>query len=235
MSDLRTQLEEDLGALRAAVTNMGLLADRMLDTAVQAVTDFQPGMTRRVIVEDDEADAIDAQVERDTTRLIALQQPVAQDLRVIITALKAVNELERVCDYAVDIAKIGRRISRAGVYKPLVDFPRLASAARSMLADVLKAFVNGDTELVQQVIRDDDIVDDLYHEYRDYMIALMQQEPDVVFQAAFMLLACKYLERVGDHIVNVAEDVYYMHTGDPVPLAKKRRSAQPEDMHAAQQ
>ena len=234
MSELRTQLEQDLGELRNAVTNMGVLADRMLETAVNAVTGFVPGLARQVILEDDQADAIDAQVERDAVRLIALQQPVAQHLRVIITSLKAINELERICDYAVDIAKIGRRIARTGVYKPLVDFPRLAAAARSMLADALKAFVSGDTDLVMTVISADDIVDDLYHEYRDHLIGLMQRDSDVVYQGAFMLLACKYLERVGDHVVNVAEDIHYMHTGDPVPLAKKRRAGQPEDLHCIQ-
>lgn len=233
MSDLRTQLEADLGRLRSAVGNMGALADRMLDDAIRAVTDFQPGAARKVIVADDEADAIDAQVERDAALLIALQQPVAQDLRVIITALKAVNELERICDYAVDIAKIGRRIARTEVYKPLVDLPKLAAAARSMLATCLRAFVSGDTELVQQVIQADDIVDDLYHEYRDHLIALMQQDPQTVHQAAFILLGSKYLERIGDHIVNIAEDVHYMYTGDPVPLAKKRREGQPENMRTA--
>jgi phosphate transport system protein len=229
MSDLRTQLEEDLGKLRAAVSSMGALADQMLDDAVRAVTDFQPGAARKVISADDQADAIDAQVERDAALLIALQQPVAADLRLILTALKNVNELERVCDYAVDIAKIGRRIARNDIYKPLVDLPKLASAARSMLASALKAFVSGDTEAVHQVIQADDIVDDFYHECRDHLIGLMQQDPSIVFQAAYMLLACKYLERVGDHIVNMAEDVYYMHTGDTVPLAKKRKSAQPPD------
>ncbi|MBM3495286.1 MAG: phosphate signaling complex protein PhoU, partial [Armatimonadetes bacterium] len=210
MAEVRTQLEENLGRLRVAVSNMGALADRMLDDAIRAVTEYEPGAARKVIVSDDEADAVDTQVERDASLLIALQQPVAQDLRVIITALKSVNELERICDYGVDIAKIGRRIARSGPYKPLVDLPRLASLARAMLADTLKAFVSGDTALVHSVIEADDGVDDLYHEYRDHLIATMQQDPEVVYQAAYMLLACKYLERVGDHVVNVAEDIYYM-------------------------
>jgi len=233
MAELRTQLEADLGRLRMAVSDMGALADQMLDDAVRAVTDFQPGAARKVIVADDNADAIDAQVERDAALLIALQQPVALDLRVIITALKAVNELERICDYAVDIAKIGRRIARHDLYRPLVDLPKLASAARSMLATCLRAFVSGDTRLVHDVIQSDDIVDNLYHDYRDHLITLMQQDQQVVHQAAFVLLACKYLERVGDHVVNIAEDVYYMHTGDPVPLAKKRREGQAEDVHSS--
>jgi phosphate transport system protein len=229
MADLRTQLSEDLGHLRGAVSAMGALADRMLDDSIRAVTAYEPGAARKVIISDDEADAIDARVEHEVALLIALQQPVANDLRLILTVLKSVNELERICDYGVDIAKIGRRIARAGPYKPLVDLPRLATLARAMLADALRAFVSGDTDLVHRVIAADDGVDDLYHASRDSLIAAMAQDPTLVYQATYVLLACKYLERVADHVVNIAEDIYYMHTGDTVPLAKRRRSAQPEE------
>lgn len=225
MATLRTEMGEHLGRLRASILRIGGVADRMLEDAILAVTDHKPELTTRVISEDDRADAIDADVEREAVLLIALQQPVASDLRLITTSLKAVNEIERIGDYAVDIAKIGRRIARRGSYRQLVDIRRLANCVRSMLRDTLSGFVSGDTDLLLSVIKSDDVADDLYHQFRDYLIETMERQSAVVYQASYLLLACKYLERVGDHVVNVAEDVYYMHTGEFVPSAKKSKWA----------
>jgi len=224
MATIRTQFSSHLVELRTHVTNMGAVVDRMLEAALLAVTDYRPELTKQVIRTDDEVDSIDAAVERDAALLIALQQPVAADLRVISTALKAITDLERIGDYAVDIAKIGRRIAKRGVYRPLVDLPRLAACVRSMLRDALRAMLAGDLKSVQPVIEADDEVDDLYHAFRDQLIEEMERDSGVVYQGAYMLLACKYLERAGDHVVNVAEHVYYMVTGEPAQdLAKKQR------------
>lgn len=223
MATLRGEFSEHLEHLRDAILRIGNVADRMLDRAIMAVTNHEPDLTSSVIRTDDEADAIDADVEREAVLLIALQQPVASDLRMITASLKVVNEIERISDYAVDIAKIGRRIARRGTYKPLVDIARLAACVRTMLKDVLKAFLSGDTVLLRQIIAMDDVADDLYHQYRDYLIETMERQSSVVYQAAYLLLACKYLERVGDHVVNVAEDVYYMHTGEYLVAEKKRK------------
>jgi phosphate transport system protein len=223
MSQMRGEFSEHLTRLRESILRIGTVADRMLDDAIKAVTDHSPDLTSSVIRRDDEADAIDADVEREAVLLIALQQPVASDLRVITVSLKAVNEMERIGDYAVDIAKIGRRIARRTSYNAIVDIARLAACVRGMLRDVLRAFVTGDTDLLLKVIQTDDVADDLYHQYRDYLIETMERQSSLVFQAANMLLACKYLERVGDHVVNVAEDFYYMHTGEFLFSEKKRK------------
>lgn len=228
MTQLRTEFSEHLARLRDAILRIGSIADDMLEDAIQVIAHRESDLTRRVIERDDEADAIDADVEREAVLLIALQQPVAQDLRAITTALKVVNEIERIGDYAVDIAKIGRRILRRGKCRPLVDIARLATFVREMLRDVMTGFVSGDTELLQRVIQADDTADDLYHQYRDYLVETMERQPDTVYEGAFLLLACKYLERVGDHIVNVAEDAYYMHTGEFLTSAKKRKWQQAE-------
>jgi len=223
MAQLRSDYSEHLASLRSAIVRIGTIADHMLDEAISVITRRNADLTVDVLRHDDEADAIDADVEREAVLLIALQQPVAFDLRSITTALKVVNEIERIGDYAVDIAKIGRRILRRGKCRHLVDIARLANCVREMLRDVLQGFVSGDTELLRRVIAADDTADELYHQYRDYLIETMERQSDTVYEGAYLLLACKYLERVGDHVVNVAEDAYYMHTGEFLVSEKKRK------------
>ncbi|NLI01058.1 MAG: phosphate signaling complex protein PhoU [Chthonomonadales bacterium] len=230
MSSTRTPFDEELSRLRTHVLAMGETLDHMLDLSMQALTGQDPELTKAVLAADDEVDRLDAEIEADCLRMIALQQPVASDLRKLGTAFKVVTDLERIGDYAVDIAKIGRRISRRGLfYKPLVDMPRLAGLVRAMLRDVMSAFVNQDLDVVARVVTADDEVDDLYHRYRDFVIEAMRQDTTQVYVGTFVVLAAKYLERVGDHLVNVAERIHYMVTGDLVQLAKQRKlSAQSE-------
>jgi phosphate transport system protein len=209
---------------------MGETLDRMLDTSIRALTEQDAELTQAVLRADNEVDRLDAAIEASCLRMIALQQPVASDLRQIGTAFKVVTDLERIGDYAVDIAKIGRRIGRRGLfYKPIVDMPRIAGLARAMLRDAMAAFVNHDLELVARIVAADDELDDLYHRYRDHLIEAMRQDTSVVYIGTFLVLAAKYIERVGDHLVNVAERVHYMVTGDMVQLAKQRKLAAPPE------
>jgi len=226
MGATRASFDEELTRLRGYVQSMGTVLDAMLEDAVRAVTEQEETLTTATIAAEDEIDRLDSLVEQTCLRLIALQQPVASDLREIGTAYKIVTDLERVGDYAVDIAKIGRRIHRRGLaYKPVVDLPRMAGLVRAMLKDVLTAYVNHDLQLVDRVVAADDVVDDVYHQYRDYTIEAMRQDTSLVYLGTFVVLATKYLERVGDHIVNVAERLHYLVTGELVPLAKVRKRA----------
>lgn len=234
MSTTRAPFDDELAVLRTHVLAMGETLDHMLSTAVRAVTEQNPELTLEVLRSDDEVDRLDAEIEADCLRMIALQQPVASDLRQLGTAFKVVTDLERVGDYAVDIAKIGRRISRRGLfYKPLIDLPRLADLVRAMLRDAMTAFVSHDLEVVQRIVAADDVVDDLYHRCRDHLIEAMRQDTSLVYVGTFLVLASKYIERVGDHLVNVAERVHYMVTGELVQLAKQRKlagvSGRPQD------
>ena len=222
----RAPFDDELASLRTHVLAMGETLDLMLDNAIRAVTEQEPDLTIQVLRSDDEVDRLDAEIEADCLRLIALQQPVASDLRQLGAAFKVVTDLERIGDYAVDIAKIGRRISRRGLfYKPLVDLPRLSGLVREMLHDAMTAFVSHDLQMVQRIVAADDAVDDLYHRYRDYLIEAMRQDTSVVYVGTFLVLASKYLERVGDHLVNVAERIHYIVSGELVPLAKQRKQA----------
>lgn len=220
MAVTRLLFEHEIQTLQEQMLEMATCADAMLDSAIQGLMTGNLGLIKEVVRKDDVVDDFDLMIESKCLTLIATQQPVAHDLRVIGTALKAITDVERIGDYAVDIAKIGRRLVRAGeIYRPLVDIPLLTSLARAMLHDALQAFIHHDLDLVEKVINDDDAVDKLYHQMRDNLTKEMQTEPTHALLALNLLLSAKYLERVSDHVVNIAERVFYLETGELKQLA----------------
>ena len=198
----------------------------MIASSVDALIRGDVVKAKEVVNQDDVVDELDLEIEHLCLRLIATQQPVAHDLRVIGSALKVITDIERIADYAVDIAKIGRRLAKAEtLYRPLTDLPRLTQLSRGMLRDALQAFVNRDLALVEKVIRDDDDVDDLYHQMRLTLTHTIQNEPTHGLLAMNTLFAAKYLERVSDHVVNIAERVYFIETGALKPPKEKAAEA----------
>ncbi|MGC8668901.1 MAG: phosphate signaling complex protein PhoU [Chthonomonadales bacterium] len=220
----RVQFEEELRRLGDQVLRMGSEADRMLDLALQALTQQSVELAEQVIAGDDAIDDLDIQIEMEAMRIIALQQPVARDLRLVGTALKVISDIERIGDHAVDIAKVARKLARDTFFKPLADIPYMAERVRGMLRDALTAFVTHDLDLVRSVVAADDEIDDLFHKLRDELHAAMSRDAKLVVQASYLLFVAYYLERVADHIVNIAERVYYVETGKLEQLARTHKS-----------
>jgi phosphate transport system protein len=224
MAVTRTQFEEQLEALRLRLLEMGSLADEMVAAAMQALVEQNVSLAEQVIARDDVVDALDIAIETDCMRMIALQQPLARDLRLIGTALKVITDLERISDHAVDIAKVARKLARDTFLKPLVDLPRMSMRVRQMLRDALQSFITHDLSLVHQVVETDDEIDVLFHRIRDDLHAAMKRDPEVVVQASYLLFVAHYLERIADHTVNIAERVHYVETGDLIQLAKSHKA-----------
>lgn len=220
----RSQFEHDIDELRASMLEMGALVDRMLANAVKALVSQDIPLAERVLLDDDAVDDLDLHIESSCIRIIALQQPNARDLRLVGTVFKVITDLERIGDHAVDIAKVARKLAHAEFRKTIVDIPKIADAARSMLREALEAFVKHDLSLVEHVIRGDDEVDRLFHLYRGDLHAAMKGNPDDVVEASYLLFVCHYLERVSDHAVNIAERVAYVETGELEQLAKSHKS-----------
>ncbi len=218
----RVQFESDLRMLRARLLQMGTVADGMLERAIQALIEQDVDTANQVIADDDKVDEMDLEIEMDCIRLLALQQPVARDLRLVGTAVKVITDIERVADHSVDIAKVARKLAGDTFYKPLVDIPRMAACVRQMLRDALGAFVNYDETLIAGVIAGDDEVDTLFHQLRDELHQAMRTTPDLVVQASYLLFVAHYLERIADHAVNIAERVNYTQTGDLRQFAHSR-------------
>src|SRR5688572_29770859 len=152
MNITRSQFGEALESLRRRLIEMGNDVDSMMATALRALTEQSGEMAERVIFADDEVDNLDIQIEAECMRLLALQQPMARDLRLIGTALKVITDLERIGDHAVDIAKVARKLAKEPLYAPLVDIPKMGAQVREMLEDALSAFVNHDLPLVDKVV-----------------------------------------------------------------------------------
>jgi phosphate transport system protein len=209
----REQFHTELEALEREILRIGALVEEQMARAVDALSRQDLALARQVIDDDDVVDDLEMDVERRCFRLLALQQPMAGDLRIISTALKVVTDLERMADHAADIAKVTLRLAGAPPVKPLVDIPRMATVAAHMVRAALNAYVERDVALALDMIRMDDEVDRLYRVIFEDLETLMRQRPETVGQATYLLFVASYLERIADHATNVGEWVLYMVTG----------------------
>jgi phosphate transport system protein len=224
MSTTRTHYEEELESLRNSLLRMGAMADRALADAMRALNERSVELAEVVIDFDDQIDHLDISIEADCMRLIALQNPMARDLRLIGTVMKAITDLERIGDHAVDIAKVARKLARLDKHHDLADLPRMANAVRDMLRTALEAFVRHDLTLVEAAVRADDEVDELFHTIRADLLEVMQKDSSLVIEATYLLFTAHYLERMADHAVNIAERVHFVETGELSQLAKSHKA-----------
>lgn len=226
MPNIRQSFRDELAALEQELLHMGTLTGAMLGDAVEAIHQNDVTLAETVLTQDDVIDKMDRQIEAQCIRLLALQQPMARDLRQVESTLKIITDLERIGDHAVDIAKIARKLTQEFSLKaPLVDVGPLAEIARAMLAQSLQSLVRHDLPLAAQVCDDDDKADVAFKSLRDELLELTQAEPSRIFPASYLLLAAVYLERIADHATNIAERVYYIETGERKVLG--RREARP--------
>ena len=213
MASTRQSYNQELEALRQKILEMGTGVEQAIDRAVGSLIKKDFEMARCVMDGDDYIDNLESEIEDKCIVLIARQQPLARDLRIISTGLKITTDLERVGDHAFDIAKIALEIGNEPLIKPLVDIPRVSAMAQKMLNDSLVAYINLDITLAEQVCADDDAVDDLYAQMFRELLTYMMEDPTTIKQATQLLFVARYLERVADHATNIAEWVIYLATG----------------------
>jgi phosphate transport system protein len=216
---LRVRYEAKVHALAARLCLMGTHVSAMVRDAMQALQDRDDAQALSVIARDNTADDMDLAIEEDCIHLIWSQQPVAADLRVIGTALKAITDLERIGDHAVDIAKIARELNDSVPAPPATDLPRLAEASLRVLDEAIRAFASRSMELVERAITGDDEVDGLYARALADLDGATVRDPAHAVQYNRLSLVALYLERIADHAVNIAERVAYLLTGDYKHLA----------------
>jgi phosphate transport system protein len=209
-----SELEHDL-------LDMGSRAEQMVGQAVDALCSLDANLAHVVMSRDDEIDERDLAIEARCLRLLALQQPMAGDLRVVGTAMKMITDIERVGDLAVDIAKIALKVEKELGETSFIDFPKMSKVARDMLHEALEAYVHRDLERVQRVCERDEEVDALYRELRSHIFDNMRANPNLVVADGYLLLAIHHVERIADHAVNIAERVNFMVTGEFKKLSVK--------------
>jgi phosphate transport system protein len=205
--------DKDIDELRALVAEMGGLTEHAIDDAMRALINGDRALAAQVVENDKAIDALEARIEKLAVQTIALRAPLADDLREIIAALKIVGVVERMGDYAKNIAKRTHKLERAGQIEPLSLLPAMAQMARDMVKASLDAFAARDAEKAASVIERDRAVDDFYDSIFRTMVTFMMENPKTISESAHVLFIAKNLERIGDHATNIAEMVHYAVTG----------------------
>jgi phosphate transport system protein len=205
--------DQDIDRVRALISQMGGLAEHAIGEAMRCLTQRDVEGAQRVVDNDKKLDALEIETERRAVQLIALRAPMAGDLRDVVAALKISGVVERIGDYAKNIAKRVPLLEGAGKIEPLALLPEMARIATGMVHDVLDAFVQRDEEMAVQVWERDSAVDDFYDSIFRTLLTHMMENPQNIGQSAHLLFVAKNLERVGDHATNIAEMVYYAATG----------------------
>ena len=215
---VREAYHKDLHRLKEDIVNMGNLVGNAIGESVLSLKNRDVEMAQKVIDMDNEIDALDHEIEENCMRLLALQQPMARDLRLIISVLKMSIDLERIGDLSLEIAVITKMTANVPLVKPLIDIPRMSEICQEMIKDCMKAFENKDAELAKQIARRDDEIDALFDQIRRELITIMIEEPKKITGAQHLTFVARYLERIGDHITNLCESVVFMVTGERVEL-----------------
>lgn len=207
--------DQDIGQLRALISQMGGLAEQAIHDAMKALARGDLALAGEVVGKDKAIDAIESEVERLAVRVIALRAPMADDLREVVAALKIAAVVERIGDYAKNIAKRVPMIHGEGPERieAVSLLPAMAQMASDMVHDVLDAFSARDAEAAAQVCQRDHALDDFYDSIFRTLVTFMVENPRTISQVAHLLFVAKNLERIGDHATNVAEMVFFAATG----------------------
>lgn len=207
---------EELELLRKEISQMGRCVGDALESAIKSLTERNLQLAKKVMVDDDIVDAMNIAVEDRCMLLIARQQPIAKDLRIIATGLKISTDLERIGDHAHDIAKITADLDSNSFIRKIVDIPKMAEVAGQMLQDSIKAYEAFDVRLAEEVCEKDDIVDELYAKVFQDLSKFIVEDSTTVRQATQLIFVARYLERVADHATNIAEWIIYLVTAERI-------------------
>jgi phosphate transport system protein len=204
---------EELEQLKTKLLEMSSLVEAAIQRSISAVIHKDRDAAEEVFRNEARINEIEIEVDEFATNLLALQQPMAADLRLIVAALKINTDLERMGDLSVNIAQRARSLMEEPVIKPMIDIPHIAGLVQSMVRKALDAFVNRDADMARSVLASDDAVDSLrtacYHE----LVSFMEKDPQNIKQALDLLAVTRNLERIADHSTNIAEDVLFLVKG----------------------
>ena len=203
----------ELEELNQKLLQMGGLVESAIHRSVRALLDQDRELAEEVIRDEPKINRMEMEIDGLVTRLLALRQPVARDLRLLTAALKINNDLERIGDLANHIAERSLSLMHHPLVKPLTDIPKIASLVESMLIKCLDAFVNGDADLAHTVLLSDAEVDALRDNIYNELLEIMRQDPTLVTTAIDLIFIARNLERIGDHATNIAEDVVFLVKG----------------------
>lgn len=208
--------EHQLRELKDKLLLMSHHAEKMISDSIRSLVERRPSLADEVIKSDDTMDQLEIEIDNLCYQILALEQPVARDLRFVTTALKIVRDIERIGDIAVNIAERAAELIHEPELKRMIDLPIMAEAAQRILKESLDAFVNSDAELAEKVIRDDQFIDDCYEQIFRELLTYMMEDTKYISRALKVIFIAKHLERVGDHSSNIAEMVIFLVRGQDI-------------------
>ncbi|MDP4144673.1 MAG: phosphate signaling complex protein PhoU [Bacillota bacterium] len=214
----RKNFDAHLDELHAELIRMGSRVEKQLHQAIESLVNKDVELAQQVIDDDDIIDDMQKEIEDKSIRLIAMQNPIAVDLRNIFTTTKIATDLERIADHAVDIAKVTKRLKGEEFIKKLIDIPKMGATVRAMIHDSLDAYIKGDVDSSYEICKRDDEIDAIYKQVFSELLVTMMKDPTTINQATQFLFICKFLERIADHTTNICEWTIYLVTGEQVDL-----------------
>jgi phosphate transport system protein len=214
--------EQELKRLRVLITDMGGMVENQVALARQAVLERDSVAAGRAVEADPKVDAVEREVEQFVIRLLALRQPVAQDLRLIVAALKITAALERIGDYAANVAKRSIVLEQFNMPFSLTGLAHMSQLVQQNLKSVVDAFGESDTDKALLVWRSDAMIDEIYNALFRELVTYMMEDPRNITPCTHLLFIAKNLERIGDHATNIAETIYYAVTGEPLADARPK-------------
>lgn len=226
---MRNRFDTEMQRLHTMLIEMGALCESAIASAIKALLEGDAANVRRAVELEPDINQLERDVEELCYKLLLRQQPVARDLRQVSSALKMITDMERIGDQAADIAEIAALGNACGPQTGLT-IREMSLAAIGMVTDSIDAYVNQDVELAHKVIRDDDIVDDLFVKVRGELAATMAGELKSAEYAIDLLMVAKYLERIGDHAVNIAQWVVFAITGRHIQEAEVKGEGDGDDL-----
>ena len=211
---VRSVLDHDLHMVEDDLLRLGDRVDSAIRRALQSLAERNAGLARQIIADDQHCNDMRFQIEEACFTAIATQQPAARDLRALVAAMNIITDLERMADHAAGIAEIVLRMGHEPLLKPLIDLPRMVDQCREMLRLALEAYVRRDADLARAVAERDDVIDGLYQQIFRELLSFMLEDPRTTTRALYLLFAAHNVERMGDHITNIAERVIFMAVGE---------------------
>lgn len=209
-----TAFDDDLKRLDNFISEMGGLAEIQLADAIEALIERDTERAKRVIANDKRIDELESTLEESAVNLLALRQPMAEDLRVAITALRTASVIERIGDYSKNISKRSLVLSKEPPLGPVKSIARMAQVVQSMIKTVLDAYVARDADLAMDVRHRDTEVDLLHTSLFREILTYMMEDPHTISSCSHLLFVAKNIERIGDHATNIAENVFFLVTGE---------------------
>jgi phosphate transport system protein len=215
--------DDELTHLNSSLIAMGGLAESQLQEAIYAISRRDSELAAEVVGRDAKVDELEQQVEEQVMRLLALRQPIAGDLREIVSSLKISADIERICDYAANIAKRSIALNHTPNVKPVHAISRMGKLAQTQIKNVIDAYIARDADKAMIVWSADEELDDVYTGLFRELLTYMMEDPRSITAGTHLLFIAKNIERIGDHVTNIAESIYFLVHGTPLKQTRPKR------------